>query len=97
MIIPPHRVNPTPPQQSAIARVAAHRRACHAREMTTSDSERPLDERGNPVPPPTWLGDPELPSGAALHRRIVTNPDGTTSEEVTITEEPAADQPRTER
>jgi hypothetical protein len=52
--------------------------------VTTPDIE---DGQGNPVPPPTWPWDPKLPPGATLHRETVTNPDGTTTETVTITDE----------
>ncbi|NEA32046.1 hypothetical protein [Streptomyces sp. SID13031] len=49
-----------------------------------ADDRPPLDEDGNPVPPP---GLPWDPPGATVHRRTVTNPDGTVSEEVTLTYE----------
>jgi hypothetical protein len=41
----------------------------------------------DPVPPPAWPWDPEVPSGATVEREIVTNADGTTTETVTLAEE----------
>ncbi|WP_328328301.1 hypothetical protein OHA70_03175 [Kribbella sp. NBC_00382] len=46
-----------------------------------------FDPHPDPVPPPSWPWDPELPPGATLRRETVTNADGSTTETVTLADE----------